>query len=83
MDTHLIFQILSGIIVGWLAGLVVQGRGMGLVLDLIIGVLGAILGSVVVKFFHIPVPAGFWGTLGASVGGAAILVIILRLVKND
>jgi uncharacterized membrane protein YeaQ/YmgE (transglycosylase-associated protein family) len=82
MHTNLIVQIICGIIVGWLAGIVVQGKGMGLLPDLIIGALGAFLGAVIVHVFHIEV-AGFWGALGASVGGAVILLILLRIIKSS
>jgi len=82
MHTNLIFQILSGIIVGWLAGIVVQGKGMGPLPDLIIGALGAFLGAVLAHVFHIEI-AGFWGALGISVGGAVILLIVLRVIKSN
>jgi uncharacterized membrane protein YeaQ/YmgE (transglycosylase-associated protein family) len=82
MHLHLIFQILSGIIVGWLAGIVVQGKGLGLIPDLVIGALGAFLGAVFIHQFHIHI-AGFWQALGVSVGGAVILLIVIRVIKND
>lgn len=82
MDSHIIFQIISGIIVGWLAGIVVQGKGLGLLPDLIIGALGAFLGAFLAHFFHIPVE-GFWAALGVSVGGAVVLLIVLRVIRND
>jgi uncharacterized membrane protein YeaQ/YmgE (transglycosylase-associated protein family) len=83
MNLHLVLQILYGIVVGWLAGIVVQGRGLGLLPNLIFGVLGAILGNAFVKYFHIPVPEVWWGTLGVSVGGAVVLLIVLRLILRD
>jgi uncharacterized membrane protein YeaQ/YmgE (transglycosylase-associated protein family) len=82
MHLHLILEILCGIIVGWLAGIVVQGKGMGLLPNLIIGALGAFLGAVFIREFHIHV-ATFWGALGVSVGGAVVLLIVLRIIKND
>jgi uncharacterized membrane protein YeaQ/YmgE (transglycosylase-associated protein family) len=82
MHTNLIFQILAGILVGWLAGIVVQGKGMGLLPDLIIGALGAFLGAVLAHVFHIQIE-GFWGALGISVVGAVVLLIVLRIIKSD
>jgi len=83
MPLHFIFQILCGIVVGWLAGLVVQGNGSGLLLNLIIGVLGSVLGNTIVSLFHIHVIDGFLGVLAVSVGGAVILLILLRILKNN
>ena len=41
----LIIVVLVGIIAGWLAGQIMRGAGFGLVGDLIIGILGAFIGS--------------------------------------
>jgi len=37
--------IIAGIVAGWLAGLVVRGRGFGLIGDLVIGLLGGLVGG--------------------------------------
>ena len=47
--TNLIWFCLIGICAGWLAGQIWKGSGFGLVVDLIIGIIGAILGGFV---FH-------------------------------
>jgi len=46
MLTALIVAIVVGAIAGWLAGLLVQGTGFGLVGDIVIGILGALIASV-------------------------------------
>jgi len=43
MLTALIIAIVIGAIAGWLAGLLVQGTGFGLVGDIVVGVLGALI----------------------------------------
>ena len=83
MQVHFILEILCGILVGWLAGLVVQGRGMGLLPNLIIGVLGAVLGGTFLSVLHIQMAGGIWGDLGVSVGGAVVLLIVLRMIKSS
>lgn len=82
MHLHLIVQILSGIMVGWLAGLIVRGRGLGLLFDLIIGALGVFLGAAIVHFFYIPIH-GFLQDLGMAVGGAVILLIFIRIINKE
>ncbi len=42
---HFLVWIISGIVAGWLAGVVVRGRGFGLVGDLVIGLLGGLVGG--------------------------------------
>ena len=41
----LLVILFVGLVAGWLAGQIVQGTGFGLIGDLIIGILGAFIGS--------------------------------------
>ena len=43
MLTALIIALVIGAIAGWLAGLLVQGTGFGLVGDIVVGILGALI----------------------------------------
>ncbi|HXW50433.1 MAG TPA: GlsB/YeaQ/YmgE family stress response membrane protein [Candidatus Acidoferrales bacterium] len=74
--------IVVGIIAGFLARLVVKGEGPGGILgDLIIGIIGAILGGWIFNFF------GHQGATGINIPsiivafiGAVVLLLILRLI---
>lgn len=80
-DIHsLIGIIVVGILVGWLASVLVQGKGMGLIPDMVVGILGAFIGTFLADFFHIHI-GGFLGTLGMSVVGAVVLLVGIRLLK--
>jgi len=41
----LLIILLVGLVAGWLAGQIVQGTGFGIIGDIVIGVLGAFVGS--------------------------------------
>ena len=41
----LLYWILVGLIAGWLAGVVMKGGGYGIVVDIVLGMLGAIVGG--------------------------------------
>lgn len=82
MLIHFILQIMCGIAVGWLAGLIVRGKGYGLILDLIIGVVGSVLANTILGALHIYVFGGFLADIGVSVGGAVLLLAILRMIKS-
>ena len=43
-NENLLVIVLVGLIAGWLAGQVMRGSGFGLVGDLIVGLLGALVG---------------------------------------
>ncbi len=78
----LLVWLIVGLIAGWLAGLLVRGGGYGLVGDIVIGILGAIIGSLLFSFLglHIPV-AGLLGTILVAFIGAVILIFILRALS--
>ena len=46
MLTALLIALIIGAIAGWLAGLLVQGTGFGLLGDILVGIVGALMTSV-------------------------------------
>jgi uncharacterized membrane protein YeaQ/YmgE (transglycosylase-associated protein family) len=77
----LIWTIVIGILAGWLAGQVVKGRGMGLIVDLIVGIVGSFLGGFVFGLLGLAT-YGLIGRLVMSVVGAVILLLLIRLIKR-
>ena len=76
----LLVIIIVGIVAGWLAGLLVQGGGFGLLGDLVVGVLGAFIGDFVLAKLHVVVAHGLVGAIVDATIGAVILLVVLRLV---
>jgi uncharacterized membrane protein YeaQ/YmgE (transglycosylase-associated protein family) len=77
--------IIVGAIVGWLAGIVVKGRGFGLIGNIVIGVIGALIGGWLAgALFNISDPiSGFnLATIFIALLGAVLLLFIARLVKS-
>jgi uncharacterized membrane protein YeaQ/YmgE (transglycosylase-associated protein family) len=75
--------IVVGLIAGWLARLVVKGGGYGCVGDIIVGVVGGLLGGWIASyFFHIgdPISGINLPSIGIAFVGAVIFVVILRLI---
>lgn len=71
--------LLIGLVAGWLAGQFMKGGGFGLLGDLIVGVIGALLGGFLFDLAGIPV-GGLFGSLVTATIGAVILLAILRFV---
>jgi uncharacterized membrane protein YeaQ/YmgE (transglycosylase-associated protein family) len=79
VETHsILWWLLIGLIAGWLAGTVARGRGFGCVVDVILGLIGAVIGGWIFQRLGI-VAFGFWGSLAAATVGAIVLVAIARL----
>jgi len=73
--------VIIGLIAGWLAGTVSRGRGFGCIADIILGMVGAIIGG------WIFVKLGIFGggllySIAAATVGAVILVAIARIFSG-
>jgi uncharacterized membrane protein YeaQ/YmgE (transglycosylase-associated protein family) len=74
----LIAWIVIGLLAGWLAGHLTRGRGFGCIVDVILGLIGAVIGGWI--FTRIGIGGvGFWWSLAAATVGAVLLVAIARL----
>jgi uncharacterized membrane protein YeaQ/YmgE (transglycosylase-associated protein family) len=79
----LIIWLVVGAIAGWLAGQVVKGGGFGLIGDIIVGIIGAVIAGWLLPIIHFPVigPPIVAAIIDAFIG-AVILLFVLRLVKR-
>ena len=80
-ESLLIF-LLVGVLAGWLGGIVVKGYGLGLVGDMVVGVIGSFIGGWLFSYFHIVHGTGFLGELIGATVGAILLLFVLRLVRR-
>ena len=70
--------ILIGLIAGWLAGKIARGRGFGCLANVLLGLIGALLGGWI--FSKLQIFGGGWlYSLAAAPIGAVLLVLIARL----
>jgi uncharacterized membrane protein YeaQ/YmgE (transglycosylase-associated protein family) len=69
-----------GLVAGWLAGKLSRGRGYGCIADIVLGLLGSVVGGWVFTKLGIVSPANsFLYSLAAATLGAVILVAIVHL----
>ena len=79
----LIIWLVVGAVAGWLAGQVVKGSGFGLVGDIVVGIIGAVIAGLVLPMIHFPViGSGIVTAIIEAFIGAVILLFILRLVRR-
>ena len=80
----LIIACVVGGIAGWLAGLLVQGTGFGLVGDIVIGILGALIAAFLFPAlgFALTVGGGIIGAIILAFIGAVILLVIVKVIKG-
>jgi uncharacterized membrane protein YeaQ/YmgE (transglycosylase-associated protein family) len=79
---NLIWLIAIGIVAGFLAGRLTKGKGFGLLMNLIIGVGGAILGAWLFGVLGISLGSGIIGSLLTALIGAVLLLYLINLFKK-
>lgn len=70
-----------GAFAGWLAGMAVKGGGFGVLIDIIVGIVGAFIRSWLAGILGIHIGSGIIGSITTATVGAIILLFILRLIK--
>ncbi len=77
----MIGTIVLGLIAGWIAGLVMRGSGFGVIADILIGLVGAVVGRWIFSFIGASAH-GRIGYLTMSVVGAIVLIAIVHALKR-
>lgn len=81
LETMVVWAVI-GLIAGWLASAVVGG-GLGVIGDIVVGVVGAFLGGLLFRALHVAAPfQGLPGTIFVAFIGAIVLLGVLRLFNR-
>jgi uncharacterized membrane protein YeaQ/YmgE (transglycosylase-associated protein family) len=75
--------IIIGGIAGWIAGKIVRGGGAGILMNIVIGVIGALIGGFLLSFFVNTAGGGWWFTLFTAILGSVILLWVIGLVRRS
>lgn len=78
---RLLFFLLIGLLAGWLASTVMRGRGLGLAGNLVVGVIGALIGGPLLRAVGL-LPFGLLGSLIAAFLGAVVLLALIRWLRS-
>ena len=72
--------ILIGLAAGWLAGQIMKGSGYGLIGDLALGLVGAVVGGWLFGLVASAAePTGFFGSIIVATIGAVVLIFVARV----
>ena len=80
--TGIIISLLLGAVIGWLAGNIMRGGGLGLIWNIIIGIIGSFIGSFVMNLLHINTGGGIVWQISVGVIGACLLLWVISLIKK-
>ncbi len=74
--------LIAGLIAGWLTGKLMHGRGYGLIADILLGLIGAVIGQWIFGQLGVAANGGI-GFIAMAVVGAVILVGAIHLLRGD
>lgn len=77
----IIYWILIGGASGWLAGKIWKGGSFGLLTNVILGIIGSVVGGWAFGLLGISTSSGMLGSLITSVVGALIVLYIAKLFR--
>ena len=79
--SHFLWFLFIGMIVGWLAGVIVKGSGFGMIADIVVGVLGGLLGGWLSRVLGVAAYTSL-GSFLVALLGAVTLVGLIRLIPR-
>jgi uncharacterized membrane protein YeaQ/YmgE (transglycosylase-associated protein family) len=81
MLSGLIWWIIVGLIAGWAAGKIMSGGGYGTIMDIVLGIVGAVVGGWLLGALGIHA-GGLLGTIIVAIIGAMFLIWVSRMLKR-
>ena len=78
---NILIWIVSGIVAGWLASVIVKGSGFGIIGDFIIGLIGGVLGGWLSGLLGFSA-SGWLGQVLIAAGGGVVLILIIRAIRR-
>ena len=81
LEQLVVFLIIGGV-AGWLAGLITRGAGLGVVGNIIAGIIGAVLGGWLFGVLGISVGGKWVGPIVTATAGAVVLLLAIGLIRK-
>jgi uncharacterized membrane protein YeaQ/YmgE (transglycosylase-associated protein family) len=80
--TWLLWVILVGLIAGWATGKIMRGSGYGPLMDIVLGICGAVVGGWILQFLGIYAGGGLVASVLVAILGAVVLVAFVRILRR-
>jgi len=81
-NESIVVILFVGLVAGWLAGKIVRGTGFGIIGDILVGVAGALIASLLFPKLGIRLGTGLISEIIYSAIGAIVLLVIVRLLRG-
>lgn len=74
--------LIIGLLAGWIAGMIMRGRGFGLLGNLVVGVVGSFFGAFIFVVLGL-IAYTFFASLVMAVVGAVVFLFIINLIRRS
>ncbi len=78
----IIWWVIVGLIAGFATGKIMKGEGYGTLMDIVIGIAGALIGGFIMRMLGGTGEGGMIYTILVAIGGAVLLTWVVRLIKK-
>lgn len=78
----LIYFIVIGLIAGWLAAKLIRGGGFGLIGNMVVGMIGAVIGGSLMNMAGVSAGSGLFASIGVATIGAIVLLFLVSLFRR-
>lgn len=80
----ILWWIVVGLIAGWITGKIMKGSGYGTIMDIVLGIAGALVGGWIMRLLGgTPGQGGMIYTIIVAIGGAVLLTLLVRLITGN
>jgi len=77
-----VWWIIVGLIAGWATGKIMKGSGYGVLMDIGLGIVGAVVGGMLLGVLGISTSGGLLPTIALAILGAVVVVAVVRMLRK-
>jgi uncharacterized membrane protein YeaQ/YmgE (transglycosylase-associated protein family) len=77
-----VYLLLVGLVAGWATGKIMKGSGYGVLMDIVLGIVGAIVGGWIMRLLGFYTTGGLVPNILVAILGAVVIVALARMLKK-
>ncbi len=79
---YVVWWIIVGLVAGWATGKIMRGAGYGVLMDIGLGMVGAVVGGALMRFLGFYPSGGLVPAILVAILGAVVVVVVVRLLRK-
>ena len=79
---YVVWLIVVGLVAGWATGKIMRGAGYGVLMDIGLGIVGAVVGGMLMRFLGVSTSGGLIPAILVAILGAVVVVVVVRLLRK-